>query len=131
MESQNLFPRFDFNFKDLTTSDGFLLRILSVSDFLLGLGNDSLNFFVFTLSVVKGIFGFSGQEADSFLQECDGFIKGQLISKCPYEKSVWTKYQQKISKISVLEVYYFKVTTKQSLSSCKQSIDSLFVLTLN
>ena len=21
--------------------------------------------------------------------------KGQLISKCPYEKSVWTKYQQK------------------------------------
>ena len=22
-------------------------------------------------------------------------IKGQLISKCPYEKSVWTKYQQK------------------------------------
>ena len=35
-----------------------------------------------------------------------------------------------ISKISVLEVYYFKVTTKQSLSSCKQNIDSLFVLTL-
>ena len=32
--------------------------------------------------------------------------------------------------ISVLEVYYFKVTTKQSLSSCKQNIDSLFVLTL-
>ena len=21
--------------------------------------------------------------------------KGQLISKCPYEKSVWTKYQRK------------------------------------
>ena len=21
--------------------------------------------------------------------------KGQLISKCPYEKSVWTKYQEK------------------------------------
>ena len=32
-----------------------------------------------------------------------------------------------ISKISALEVYYFKVTTKQSLSSCKQNIDSLFV----
>ena len=23
------------------------------------------------------------------------FTKGQLISKCPYEKSVWTKYQRK------------------------------------
>ena len=23
------------------------------------------------------------------------FSKGQLISKCPYEKSVWTKYQRK------------------------------------
>ena len=23
------------------------------------------------------------------------FAKGQLISKCPYEKSVWTKYQRK------------------------------------
>ena len=32
--------------------------------------------------------------------------------------------------ISALEVYYFKVTTKQSLSSCKQNIDSIFVLTL-
>ena len=40
--------------------DGFLLHILSVGDFLLYLGNDSLNFFDFTLSVVKGIFGFSG-----------------------------------------------------------------------
>ena len=24
-----------------------------------------------------------------------GWTKGQLISKCPYEKSVWTKYQRK------------------------------------
>ena len=24
-----------------------------------------------------------------------GEAKGQLISKCPYEKSVWTKYQRK------------------------------------
>ena len=23
------------------------------------------------------------------------YAKGQLISKCPYEKSVWTKYQRK------------------------------------
>ena len=37
---------------------------------------------------------------------------------------------ENISKISALEVYYFKVTTKQSLSSCKQNLDSLFVLTL-
>ena len=32
--------------------------------------------------------------------------------------------------ISALEIYYFKVTTKQSLSSCKQNIDYIFVLTL-
>ena len=38
--------------------------------------------------------------------------------------------KENISKISDLEVYYFKVTTKQSLFSCKQKIDSLFVLTL-
>ena len=24
-----------------------------------------------------------------------GLCKGQLISKCPYEKSFWTKYQRK------------------------------------
>ena len=35
---------------------------------------------------------------------------------------------ENISKISALEVYYFKVTTKQSLSSCKQNIDSLEVV---
>ena len=34
---------------------------------------------------------------------------------------------ENISKISALEVYYFKVTTKQSLSSCKQNIDSFCV----
>ena len=75
--------RFDFKLKDLTIFssflscsnlgdhvlnqasvtnffDGLLLHILSISDFLLDLRNDSLNFFDFTLSVVKGIFGFSG-----------------------------------------------------------------------
>ena len=32
--------------------------------------------------------------------------------------------------ISALEDYYFEVNTKESLSSCKKNIDSLFVLTL-
>ena len=32
--------------------------------------------------------------------------------------------------ISTLEDYYFKVSTKESLSSCKKNIDSLFELTL-
>ena len=34
---------------------------------------------------------------------------------------------ENISKISALEVYYFKVSTKESLSCCKKKIDSLFV----
>ena len=37
---------------------------------------------------------------------------------------------ENISKISALEVYYFKVTTKQSLSSCKQNIDFSFCVNL-
>ena len=48
--------------------------------------------------------------------------KGQLISKCPYENT-----NENISKISALEVSYFKVTTIQSLSSCKQNILSFGV----
>ena len=42
--------------------------------------------------------------------------KGQLISKCPYEKSVWTNTNENISKISALEVYYFKVNTKREFA---------------
>ena len=41
------------------------------------------------------------------------------------------KSQPKITEISDLEVYYFKVSTKEKLSSCKKNIDSLFVLTIN
>ena len=40
------------------------------------------------------------------------------------------KSQPKVTEMSALEVYYFKVSTKESLSSCKKKIDSLFVLTL-
>ena len=32
---------------------------------------------------------------NSHLMEICDLHKGQLISKCPYEKSVWTKYQRK------------------------------------
>ena len=39
------------------------------------------------------------------------------------------KCQPKNLRISALEVYYFKVSTKESVSSCKKNIDSLFVLT--
>ena len=33
--------------------------------------------------------------SEPFVYELLIATKGQLISKCPYEKSVWTKYQQK------------------------------------
>ena len=35
------------------------------------------------------------------------------------------KSQPKITEISALEVYYFKVNTKDSLTSCKKKIDSV------
>ena len=44
-------------------------------------------------------------------------IKGQLISKCPYEKSVWTKYQN-ISKISTLKTESIFLQTEHRLSFC-------------
>ena len=53
--------------------------------------------------------------------------KGQLISKCPYEKSVWTKYQRKYS---ALEVYYFEVNTKRESMFCLQEDRLCFVVTL-
>ena len=37
---------------------------------------------------------FTRQTADSKIGKKHK-TKGQLISKCPYEKSVWTKYQRK------------------------------------
>ena len=39
--------------------------------------------------------------------------------------------QKNVRWISALEDYYIKVSTKESLSSCKKKIDSLLVLTLN
>ena len=46
--------------------------------------------------------------------------KGQIISECPYEIIVYPKIAtKKFPRFLSLEVYYFKVTPKQSLSSCK------------
>ena len=69
------------------------------------------------------------------LEWVDNFKSRKLFLPDNFRMSLWNNRlsqnsNEKISKISVLEVYYFKVSTKQSLSSCKQNIDSLFVLTL-
>ena len=44
--------------------------------------------------------------------------------------SLFPKSQPKITKISALEVKYFKVSAKESLSSFKKNIDSLFFINL-
>ena len=43
----------------------------------------------------KGRFGTQGNLKNQDPRDPFGATKGQLISKCPYEKSVWTKYQRK------------------------------------
>ena len=74
--------------------------------------------------------------ADISLSDSLFFALGRSNSEeFNFKMSLWKisldkNSNENISKIFVLEVYYFKVTTKQSLSSCKQNIDSLFVLTL-
>ena len=52
-------------------------------------------------------------------------MKNEFIRSSFLQKS-----RLKITEISALEVHYFKVSTKESLSSRKKNIDSLFVLTL-
>ena len=51
--------------------------------------------------------------------------KGQLISKCPYETSVWTKYQRKYFCPGSL-LATSRLTQKESLCSVCKKID--FVL---
>ena len=60
-------------------------------------------------------------------ERIDPVIKGQLISKqnC---RAITSPKKQTLD--FYFQVYYFKVSTKESLSSCKKKIDSLFVLTL-
>ena len=55
------------------------------------------------------------------------FDKGQTISKANYAILNSSKNERWIS---ALEIYYFKVSTKESLPSCKKKIDTFFVLTL-
>ena len=64
------------------------------------------------------------QDTDTYIRHG---IKGQLISECPYEKSVWTKYQRKYFKDfcpgSLLLQGYYKtesifLQTEHKLSFC-------------
>ena len=77
-------------------------------------------------STIRFCFRWNFQSANA--KEINAAIaKGQLISKQNFKPYLLPKNELRIS---ALEVYYFKVSTKESLSSCKKNIDSLFVLTL-
>ena len=53
-------------------------------------------------------------------------LKGQLISKCPYEKSVWTKIATKIfPRFLFLKFTTSRLTQKESLCSVCKKIDSV------
>ena len=56
---------------------------------------------------------------------CAG-AKGHLISKCPYEKSVWTKIATKIfPRFLFLKFTTSRLTQKESLCSVCKKIDSI------
>ena len=51
-----------------------------------------------------------------------------LLKVSKFRKQIMVpKLLPKKTKLTILEDYYFKVNTKESLSSCKKNIDSLFV----
>ena len=53
-------------------------------------------------------------------------VKGQLISKCPYEKSVWTKIATKIfPRFLFMKFTTSRLTQKESLCSVCKKIDSV------
>ena len=57
------------------------------------------------------------------------FAKGQLISKCPYEKSVWTKLPTKIFPIFLSWKFTTsRLTQKESLCTVCKKIDSVFTV---
>ena len=57
------------------------------------------------------------------------FWKALKVSKSRKQFMVKWILQKNERWISALEDYYFKVSTKETLSSCKKNIDSRFVLT--
>ena len=66
---------------------------------------------------------------DMHLRNAVGILqspKGQLISKCPYEKSVWTKIATKIfPRFLFLKFTTSRLTQKESLCSVCKKIDSV------